>query len=178
MTYLEKFVALLTQRQGMTARELCLGVGHRITSGSREISRLTMLGKLTAIRVTPVSRYFTSPQELELMRDQIAADVAEHAALCKMRRAEINRKSNDKQAVKYRAMVAKNPPKVKQAKPAKANKLAKPETVLRIAGSSIRAESPPKRGPAYSDGPMVITAETRRIVCPSPPRHLWSNTYS
>ena len=36
----------------------------------------------------------------------------------------------------------------------------------------------PRRGPAYSDGPMVFTDKTRRTVCPSMPQPTFSNTHS
>ena len=36
----------------------------------------------------------------------------------------------------------------------------------------------PKRGPAYSDGPMVFTDKTRHTVCPSMPQCFHTNTHS
>ena len=48
----------------------------------------------------------------------------------------------------------------------------------------IRAPgSPPiviasKRGPAYLSGPLVFTDQTRRVVCPSVPQSLRTNTYT
>ena len=45
-------------------------------------------------------------------------------------------------------------------------------------GSPQISVAPSKRGPAYSDAPMVFTDQTRRVVCPSLPAHFRSNTYS
>ena len=36
----------------------------------------------------------------------------------------------------------------------------------------------PKRGPAYLDGPLILTDKTRRVVCPSMPQPWRSNTHS
>jgi len=40
------------------------------------------------------------------------------------------------------------------------------------------AVTPPRRGPAYLDGPAITTEHTRYTVYPTPPRALRTNTHS
>lgn len=70
----------------------------------------------------------------------------------------------------------------RENKPKHKKQVQKPKAapvVTRKAGSSIRIEaSPPKRGPAYLEGPLIFNDQTRRVVCPSPPRPTRTNTYA
>lgn len=73
------------------------------------------------------------------------------------------------------------PPKIKRTRAAhKRPAMTDPNKALpaRQDPGPVRIARSASRGPAHLEGPLIFTAQTRHVVCPSPPRALRTNTHS
>lgn len=127
-------------------------------------------GQIFTLRMWRRALYFLTQADMDAVSQALMKEEAERS---RVRAVEKRARKLVKDRVRAAAAYAKKPkppkkPRTKTAKTAAAVVLAKPKA----------PQSPKARGPAYLDGPLIFTDQTRRVVYPSKPAPMRTNTHA